>query len=134
MILILQANLNNINQALNEFERFRHFSGLKANNHKTVVLRTDTLATTGFTLNTLEKLKWTSDSITVLGIGIHPDQTLMVQQNYSPSLQRVRDMITMWRNRDLTPMGKGQVVNSLISSIFSYRFMLTFPPSSTNLF
>ena len=47
----------------------------------------------------------------------------MIERNYSILLQKVRDKIMMWRFRTLTPSGKVQIMNSLLSSVFAYKLL-----------
>ena len=46
----------------------------------------------------------------------------MMEINYLVLLQKTRDILLMWRYRDLTAMSKVQVINVLVTSIFAYRF------------
>ena len=68
-------------------------------------------------------MRWTTEPIKILGILIHPDMEIMIEINYSILLQKVRDTVMMWRKRGLTPYGKVQVVNSFVSSLYTYKFL-----------
>ena len=50
-------------------------------------------------LNTLYQLRWTNELIKILDIQIHNDMEIMIEQNYSPLLQKMRDIITIWKHR-----------------------------------
>ena len=48
-------------------------------------------------------------------------------------LQNVRDIILMWQYRTLTPYGKVQIVNALLSSTFAHK-LLCLPSPPDNVF
>ena len=121
--LMLENDQDNLNEVINELEQFKHFSGLKVNYHKSVVLRIGPIALSTQELSTKYGLKWSSGPIKILGILIQNDLDNIAEINYSPLLQKTKEIITMWRKRTLTPIGKVQVVNSLISSLFVCKFM-----------
>ena len=120
---------NNINEVLTEFENFYQFTGLKINLHKSVILPIGNLQNTrpAFDL----PLQWTNQPIKILGIMIHPNSIITQEANFSPLLQRIHDIITMWRYRTLSIIRKVQIVNSLIVSLVMFRLScLPTPPSS----
>ena len=127
--LSLWYSEDNLNEVLTELQEFEQFSGLHTNYRKTLVLPIGTKVGSAVQLNTLFPLRWTNDPFKILGIYVHPSMDIMLEINYSPLSQRVRDIITMWRYRDLTPIGKVQLVNSFISSLFVYGFMCLPSPS-----
>ena len=127
--LILRYDQQILDTILMEFESFRHFSGLKTNFNKTIVLRIGSIANSSEKLRTKYQLNWITGPTKILGIWIHVDRKIMLDLNYSPLLQKVRDIITMWRYRTMSPIGKVQVINSLIASLFVYKFIcLPSPP------
>ena len=103
--LSLLANDDNIGAAMAEMKRFYLFSGLKINYDKTNVLKIGHWPD-GRRIMVADNLNWSLDSIKVLGILINPDRDIMIEQNYSSLLQKMRDRILMWRYRTLTRYGK----------------------------
>ena len=74
-------------------------------------------------------LSWTNQPIKILGIFIHTNMEYMHELNYPPLLQKVQEIITMWRYRSLSLLDKFQIINSLLASQFVYRLMvLPSPP------
>ena len=61
---------------------------------------------------------------------IHPNLNNIQELTFSPLFQKTRERITMWRYRTITPIGKVQVINSLVSLQFVYKFMCLPSPSS----
>ena len=89
-----------------ELEKFCLFAGLRINTDKTSIIRTGEWPDMTQKLNAASRLRWTLDPIKILGIYIHPDKTILIERNYSILLQKVRDIILMWRYGTLTPYGK----------------------------
>ena len=117
----------NVNAALSELDQFEQFSGLKTNFQKSSIVRIGAIV--ALRMNTVQQLKWSNGLIKILGIQIHPDIDIMLELNYSPLLQKIRDIISMWRYRTMTVLGKIQVTNSLIAFQLTYKMLcLPTPP------
>ena len=68
----------------------------------------------------------------LLGILFHVDLEKMLNLNYEPKLQCIRNSISYWKKRQLTPFGKIIVVKSLLVPILTHLFISL--PSPTNEF
>ena len=121
--LFLLWEKESINAALVELEEFWQFSGLKTNYEKSCIIRMGPIANTQRTLDIVEKLAWSAEPIKILGIYIHPDIDVMIELNYTPLLRKIRDIITMWKYRTMSVLGKTQIINSLIASQLVHRMM-----------
>lgn len=67
----------------------------------------------------------------MLGIEFHVALTKVIHINYSEKLINVRKMITSWKRRILTPIGKITVIKSLLFPIFNQLFtVLPTPPEN----
>ena len=76
----------------------------------------------------LSELAWSNQDINVLGVTItHED---IVLKNYQPVLEKANSVLNLWYNRGLSLIGKVQVVNTLVASLFVYKMMVlpTIPP------
>ena len=127
--LVLLYNRESLDEVNREFKYFKIFAGLKVNPQKTVILPIRNLVNTRSMLNT--PFRWSNEAIMVLGIQIHSDLHLMKELNYSPLLQRMRDVITMWKYRKLTPLGRVQIINSLVSTLVMFKFSCLPSPDET---
>ena len=78
-------------------------------------------------------LHWSINPIEIPGIWLHPDIEVICDINYSPLLQKVRDIIAMWRYRALTPLGRIKIINSSIISLVIYS-LLCLPTQSDKFF
>ena len=58
----------------------------------------------------------------MLGVTIaHED---IMSKNYNVLIDKVKQILKAWHNRGLTLIGKIQVVNTLIASLFVYKMMV----------
>ena len=65
---------------------------------------------------------WSNEDITVLGVKItHED---ILQKNYQDIHEKIRNVLNAWYNRGLSLLGKVQVVNTLVASLFVYKMMV----------
>ena len=106
--------------------------GLKVNYNKTEILRIGSLRLSDAEYYLNLPLVWSDGPITVLGVKIDADMSensKAVRQNYEDLLNKITGLIKQWQLRDLTLMGKIQVINSLVVSQFVYQMsVLPTPP------
>ena len=57
----------------------------------------------------------------ILGIYISADNAEPMRTNYDVFLQRAESVLKLWAYRDLSIIGKIQIINSLVVSLFNYR-------------
>lgn len=74
-------------------------------------------------------IKWSDGPIKILGTEIHPKYDITVQQNYDNLMDKVQNLIQVWNTRNLTPIGKIAIVNSLLNSQFIYKLQCLPSPS-----
>ena len=106
-----------------ELERFRLQSGFTVSYEKTTLYRIGSLRHSNAQLYDLDQFKWSNEDINVLGITIaHED---LVEKNYTPIIDKARKTLHRHgRIGGLSLLGKVQVVNTLIASLFVYRMMV----------
>ena len=99
-------------------EYFHQISGLKVNYDKSTVYRIsgDETNAQKFALN---QLKWT-DKFTVLGIIISRKEEHLIKNNIEPLIAKAESILKLWRVRGLSLIGKIEIMNSLIASLFVY--------------
>ena len=119
----LVAEEQNINAVLEEIEQFSHFSGLVINPEKCAVMKIGPWRNTEARYYTLKWLYWSPDSIKILGIYLNPEWEIMQQQNYFDVLVRIHEIVSSWQKRSLTIMGKIVIINSLINSLLTHKFL-----------
>ena len=107
-----------------ELDKFRFQSGFEVSYEKTTLYRIGSLRHSNAQMYDIDQVQWSNEDINVLGIMIsHTDITM---KNYSQIVDKVKVTLNAWYNRGLTLMGKIQVVNTLVASLFVYK-MMVFP-------
>ena len=59
----------------------------------------------------------------MLGITFHVNLRNMVNINFEPKIQSIKNSITFWKRRKLTPFGKIAVVKSILVPTLTYLFL-----------
>ena len=73
-------------------------------------------------LYNMSQYVWSNKDIKVLGVTIaHED---IIPKNYENIVEKAKSILLAWQNRGLSLIGKIQVVNTLISSLFVYKMMV----------
>ena len=116
------CNEKSIKAIFSELENFKKQSGFTLSYEKTTLYRIGSLRHSSAQLYNLSQVAWSNQDITVLGTTIsHQD---VVQKNYQPLIEKTKRVLNAWYNRGLTLMGRVQVVNTLIASLFVYKMMV----------
>lgn len=95
--------------------------GLKVNYNKTTVYRIGSICNTNATLYTIKPLAWTNDPINVLGVLVSNDTSTLTKNNFQGILERIKVIVSLWHNRNLSLSGKVLIVNALINSLLVYK-------------
>ena len=114
-----KSNIDHILQTLQISERNL---GLKVNYNKTTIYRIGSIMNTNAKLYTLKNYVWDDPPITTLGIEVDVSWEKMCNNNLNPLLAKVDGVFSMWNNRALTLSGRVLVVNTLVESLFVYKF------------
>jgi hypothetical protein len=94
-------------------EVFGTFSGLKLNKDKTEAMWL------GSNRNCKYKplgIKWPDGPLKMLGIYLSYDQDVCKQKNFKDKLLKMKSIINMWRGRNLTMIGRAQIIKTFIIS------------------
>ena len=70
----------------------------------------------------MNQVEWTNEDISVLGVTITHENIL--DKNYLGIVDKAKKILLAWNHRGLSLIGKIQVVNTLISSLFVYKMMV----------
>ena len=131
--LFIKYNDRNLRLCMDILEEFYLSSGLKINVDKTKVVKFGRNRDSSDILCQDLKLIWTS-SFTSLGISYDvTDLNSITFLNIEPKLQEIETLIRMWRNRNLTLIGKITLIKSLFISKFIH-ILLSLPTPSEILF
>ena len=121
-----------IAQLFNTIEYFGDMSGLTINYDKTSIYRVGSLKNTNARLYTQRPIQWTNNPINILGVWIDHDEDVMTNLNYETLIKKTENILDKWSNRTLSLVGKIQVINSLVASLFVYK--MTVIPSLPRIF
>ena len=105
-----------------ELENFRNHSGFTISYEKTTLYRIGSLRHSCAQLYDMSQVQWTNEDINVLGVTIAHEE--IVQKNYDDLIGKTNQVLNSWKNRNLSLLGKVQVVNTLVASLFVYKMMV----------
>ena len=121
-----------------ELDEFRKQSGFMVSYEKTTIYRIGSLRHSNARLYNIDQFAWSNEDISVLGVTIAHEN--IHEKNYHPLIEKSRKVLNAWHNRGLSLLGKVQVINTLVASLFVYKMMVlsfmskTFCKSMDNLF
>ena len=116
------ASEQSLKEILAQLEWFRYQSGFTVSYEKTTLYRIGSLRHSCARMYDINQVKWSNEDITVLGVTIaHSD---LEMKNYDEMAGKVRKVLNAWYNRGLSLIGKVQVVNTLVASLFVYKMMV----------
>ena len=107
------------------FECFRQVSGLKINMDKTKVLLLGCSHDSNYDFPFGQKV----DVLKILGVFFTLDVDVKEKLNYKEILSKIKKLLTWWKQRDLTLIGKNQLLKTFIYSKLIYVASLTPVPA-----
>ena len=110
---------------------FNKISGFQVNYDKTTVYRIGSIRKTNAKCYVDKELHWTNDPINILGVYVHHNDNEVLELNYKPLMSKIKAILTSWKRRSLSLIGKVQIINTLTASLFVYR-MMTLPTITNN--
>ena len=116
------CNQKSIMAIKTELDLFQKQSGFTVSYVKTTLYRIGSLRHSDAQLYNLSEFAWSNKDISVLGITISHEELL--QKNYKSIVTKAKQTLSSWQNRGLSLLGKVQVVNTLVSSLFVYKMMV----------
>ena len=102
-------------------ENFRKISGLQVNNGKTQIMLLGSLQGKAYDINYGHKV----DFVRIIRVIFSLDVDIKEKLNCKEILSKIKKLLNWWKQRDLTLMGKIQLLKLLIYSKFIYVASLT---------
>ena len=121
MDVAMENDQETLDRVLQHIHDFHYHTGFLLSYEKTTIYRVGSLRKSDTKLYTEADIRWTSDSINVLGVDIHADEKKLMQLNYQKVTDRVDDILKLWSKRQLSLLGKVNIINTLIGSLFVYK-------------
>ena len=122
-----QSSLTAIEKTLT---KFGDNIGLRISYEKTTIYRIGSLKDTDASLYTMKPIAWTNEGINMLGVLVRHHN---IKVNYKEVLNKAQSVLNLWRQRDLTLMGRVTILNSLVASLFVHKLMVLPTPSDVIL-
>ena len=122
MDIFSNAQEESIKAILEELDRFKLQSGFMVSYDKTTMYRIGSLRHSQATLYDITQFTWSNTDINVLGITITYED--IMKKNYDRIIEKTKKVTSAWYNRNLTLMGRIQVINTLVASLFVYPMMV----------
>ena len=121
--IFMDGSESSLQQILNILEVFGSLSGLKMNMSKTKMVWIGKKKYSMDKLRCANSLNRGTNLFTLLGIDFDVNLQNIPALNYSKALIKVDEVISAWKKRTLTPLGKITVIKSLILSQLNHLFM-----------
>ena len=116
------CNQKSLEAIREELDWFNKQSGFTVSYDKTTLYRIGSLRHSDAEMYNISEFAWSNKDISVLGVTIsHED---IVQKNYNDIIKKARQTLFSWKNRGLSLIGKVQVINTLVASLFVYKMMV----------
>ena len=110
-----------INAIFSNLKTFYQNFGFKVNYDKTSLMRIGSLKNSDAKLITEKEVVWTNEPVNILGIYAGTDTNKCMSLNYDPLIEKAKTTLKMWKNRHLSLLGKINIINTLVVSLFVYR-------------
>ena len=106
---------------MNEFDKFEKMTGMKISYEKTTIYRIGSIRNTNAKFFSARRVQWSNEPLHILGIWFDHDEDKVKELNVKPITEKVKNVLEVWKLRGLSLMGKIQIVNTLIASLFVYK-------------
>ena len=129
--LFFLQNKNSVKMLLEAFHAFSFFSGLKPNKSKCEIAGIRLLKRVNVALCGMECVNLEKDTIKILGIHYSYNQALENDQNFTDQINKIENVLKLWRSRSLNLEGKITVFKSLALSKIIHLALVKAIPNTT---
>ena len=127
--IFLDGSPGSLREVVDTFHALRAASGLKVNFEKSYLFPLGSLVSNNPLLPNIFNFKWTTGPVTMLGITFTNNRDDLFKLNYTPKLSRLKRLLNLWSQRDLTPIGRITITKTLGLSQLVFLFqVLPDPP------
>ena len=126
---ILNGTSETLSAALQTLETFGSMSGLRLNSKKTEALWIGSMMENKEKLFPEKNFKWPENKVKALGVWLSTDPNITLNINYGEKADKIKNILSNWKYRRLTLLGKIQVILKKLSSIPTYVYLA---PLATN--
>ena len=131
--LYLNADKESLSGAMRVLDWFKKISGLGINKEKTKVIKIGPVRDRSINWEGKFRLKWTEE-FEVLGISYNSRKMgEITENNISKKIKDMKNIISVWKIRNLTPYGKVVLIKSLLFSKITH-ILLSLPSPNPDTF
>ena len=130
----LEPTVNNVNNLLEEMQRFCDFSWLRINYEKSAILRIGPLRNSEVKFYTIKPIAWADEGfISILGVKFPANPNRLLDLNFGPKIDGITKK---WAGRNPTLMGRVMLINTLVICQLMFLFLVLPSPEQfyVNLF
>ena len=121
-----------LNAIIDELDLFYKNTGLKTNYDKSVIYKVGSAPSLNKRMYLKRKFKWSNQPVDTLGLIVGLDGECNQYDNYASVIDKASSILKMWQRRQLSLVGKIEIVNALVNSLFTYK-MQVIPALLTDL-
>jgi hypothetical protein len=126
---LIIKNVESLERSLKVLDMFYKVSGLRLNKAKTIVTKLGKKNNTVISEALVNlNLKLCEESFKYLGIWFDMDSNIMEYKNYRHRIEKIENLLKIWRQRDLSLKGKVTVLKSLALSQLVYPLSVLAAP------
>ncbi len=126
---LLLSNINSLSTAIEKFETFEKFSGLKLNMGKTEIIPIGNKTNVNITLpQNLQKIKVKHGAFKALGVWFSQEENSVTELNLNDRIKSMETIINIWKPRRLSLKGKITIIKTLILPQIQFLFSMIYIP------
>ena len=125
--LLLENNKEVWEATVTMLDWFQGNTGTRINYDKTIVYRLGSARRSNARFYSHRKLIWSDNPIRILGVVLTENLEKICKLNYEEIFVKIESVMKLWQQRNLSLFGKILVTNTLIMSLFTYKFAVL-PP------
>ena len=117
---------SSLNAIISRLQWFHENTGFTVNYDKTAIYRIGSLKESDAKLYCQKQIRWADSGtgINVLGVQVLHDENEQIRQNYKKITDKIKCTLSSWSKRNLSLVGKIEVINTLIGSLFTYKMQV----------
>ena len=118
---IVKAEEESYREIIKEFDLFEKNTGLKINYDKTQVVRIGSMRKANAKYYSEKPIQW-SEGTKILGFHIRASLSETIELNYNNLYDKIQSVLNVWMARQMTLIGRIQIVNTLVASLATQIF------------
>ena len=126
LFLLQDGSKHSLEYTFRVLDRFSVCSGLSVNVDKSHAIWLGCKVNSNDTVSNRIRLKWVQE-FTLLGIKFHTNLRDMIKANYTNAINKIESVFRMYKNRNLSLLGRVTVIKSLAQPILTHLYRYCHP-------